>query len=69
MVEERSRPVVLDRAVHVPRHAVGVLEHQVRFRETLLHVALARLAPVGDVRVPLREEPRHVGVVAQVGMD
>ncbi len=57
-----------DRAVRVAGNLVGVLEHEVGVGEGGVDVALPGLAPVGDVGVLMREEPRHVRVAGQFGM-
>jgi hypothetical protein len=61
--------VRLDRGVRVAGHRVAVLEHDVGGREAGVDVALAQLAPVSDVAVGLRVEPRHVRVVGEVGVE
>ncbi len=69
MVELAHRDVGLDGAMGVARHPVRVFEDEVRPGKSLIGIALADLPPVGDVRVRLREEPRHVGVLGQIRMD
>ena len=61
--------VGFDGAVGVAGHLVGVLEHDIGRGKAGFDVAAAGLAPVGDVGVLMREEPRHPGVVGKIGVE
>ncbi len=61
--------VRLERHVLDVRHPVLVLVDQVGLGPALLHVALAHLHPVRDIRARLGEDERDALVGAEVGMD
>ena len=68
-VEQAGHGVGFDGAMRVARHGVDVFEDEIGLPEALFDVALAGLAPVGDVRARAREEPRHLLVAAEIGVD
>src|ERR1035441_1430231 len=57
-----------DRTVGVTRDRIGVFKDDVCFLEPFLNVTLPRLAPMGDVRPRLREEPWATCVIPEIRM-